>query len=201
MSERLLQTLRSLTGYVGFIAYGYVILRMLLVSGKPQQYKSGRASLLLRPLYLIVITVLFTCMGIIFWRPLPWSFGSVWQWLGIVLFYGSLFMYFFAMYSLRGSFNVSSGFAVSLPQGHQLITRGAFAVVRHPMYVSVIIFSWGGLLLFQNWTMLLMSVLMFGLIRRAHIEDKLLEQVYGEQWREYAANTSSWWPRMISKGK
>ncbi len=95
-------------------------------------------------------------------------------------------------------FGASSGFGVRLYANHRLITNGPYAVVRHPMYLAVIIAFLGGLLLFRTWTMLIFGLSMLGLGRRAQLEERILAAEFGEEWEVYKQAVPAWLPRMHS---
>ena len=92
-------------------------------------------------------------------------------------------------------FAPSSGFGVRLQAPRRLVTSGAFGLMRHPMYLGVILTSLGVLLLYRTWAALALAIMMFGLIARARREDKLLASEFGEEWSRYAALVAGWIPR------
>ena len=61
-----------------------------------------------------------------------------------------------------------------LYQGHQLIKNGPFAVMRHPMYVGVLLAAIGALLIFRTWAMLIFVPMSLVVVGRANHEEKLL---------------------------
>lgn len=83
-------------------------------------------------------------------------------------------------------------------RGRQLVTTGPYQYVRHPLY-SVLL--WGPhllvFLLTGAWLALLAIGLMFvaGHLLVRH-EEKLMEQVFGVTWREYARRTPRFLPRL-----
>ncbi|MBZ0287792.1 MAG: isoprenylcysteine carboxylmethyltransferase family protein, partial [Anaerolineae bacterium] len=79
---------------------------------------------------------------------------------------------------------------------HQLITNGPFAVVRHPMYLGVVLASIGCLLMYATWTTLLLCTLAPILIRRARREEVVLAQEFGAQWLEYCQRVPAFLPRL-----
>lgn len=191
-----LYALRILAGYAGLIVYAWLIVQMVIATRRKQSIQSGHASLVLRLPILLLLTILFTTLGITLWQPLPCLLAESWQWLGLLLFMSSLILYLSGLLSLRKNFHVASGFGASLPEGHQLVTSGPYRYLRHPMYLAVMLCSLGGLLLFQTWSMLTFTILMLGLIRRAQVEDRLLQEIYGTAWQRYARTTPAWWPKL-----
>jgi protein-S-isoprenylcysteine O-methyltransferase Ste14 len=56
--------------------------------------------------------------------------------------------------------------------------------------------AWGSLLLYQTWASLGFAVMMLGLVVRARREERVLEDEFGNQWREFAARVPAWLPRV-----
>ena len=73
---------------------------------------------------------------------------------------------------------------------HPLVTHGPYAYMRHPMYVAWVLSSFGVTLTSANLVCaglaLLLGVL---LVIRSRKEDRVLEAVYGDEWRAYARRT------------
>lgn len=65
---------------------------------------------------------------------------------------------------------------IEIKQEHNLVTNGAFAVARHPMYASLLMWCWGASLMMFNWITLLLVTIVFLplLIKRAKDEEKAL---------------------------
>lgn len=96
-------------------------------------------------------------------------------------------------------YDVSSAAGARLRQNHRLITTGPFAHIRHPMYVGIELASFGALLLYRTWTVVFLLVAFAGLTVRAHREDEILLQEFGDEWRNYAAAVPAWFPRLTSR--
>ncbi len=197
MIESGLHWLGAVTG-LGTLAYA--ILNMLLAQRHPASLQTGMAHKLLRAPYLIIATLLFIGLGYVIWIPLPLHFPQLIEQflsiLGMIIMLPSLGLYIWGLRTLGQNFNASSGFGVRLRDTHQLITTGPFAYLRHPMYLAVIVVSWGGLLLYRTWTMLMMAVIMFGLLYRGHKEEEALAQAFGRDWVEYKRAVPGWLPRL-----
>jgi protein-S-isoprenylcysteine O-methyltransferase Ste14 len=78
---------------------------------------------------------------------------------------------------------------------HELIRRGPYRLVRHPIYTSMLCLLLATGLLISPWYLFLLSILTFlaGTEIRMRIEDKLLAVRFGEQFKEYQRNV----PRLI----
>jgi protein-S-isoprenylcysteine O-methyltransferase Ste14 len=72
---------------------------------------------------------------------------------------------------------------------HELITRGPYALVRHPLYASIILMLIGGSMANRNWLALLLTMVIFtpAMVYRARQEEVLLEKDlsgYGDYMRK-----------------
>jgi protein-S-isoprenylcysteine O-methyltransferase Ste14 len=99
-----------------------------------------------------------------------------------------------ARLTLGRNYFVSTGFGAQLFDGHQLVTNGPFAVVRHPMYVGLILASVGALFMYLTWTTLLFAVLSPLTSVRARNEEVALSDEFGEQWRDYCKRVPAFIP-------
>ena len=83
----------------------------------------------------------------------------------------------------------------------QLCTTGPYRFVRHPMYAGVgLLFSLGWALIFNSWIILSLPILSYfilsALVRR---EEKMMEAVFGEEYKRYAECTGRLLPRFFRK--
>jgi protein-S-isoprenylcysteine O-methyltransferase Ste14 len=69
----------------------------------------------------------------------------------------------------------------------QLVTSGAFALVRHPIYAAWIVLVLPGLALFTgSWPLFLTPVIAYVIFRRLiHVEDEYLQERYGQAYLDY----------------
>lgn len=85
------------------------------------------------------------------------------------------------------------------PKSNQrLVTSGPYAFIRHPIYTAVFLSGLGLLLLTANWLISLTYLLpVFLLYRlRVGVEEHLLEEQFGQVYRDYTARTGRLLPRL-----
>lgn len=87
--------------------------------------------------------------------------------------------------ALGSMYHVSSSRGAQLFKDHQLVTHGPFALVRHPMYLGVMLAGAGGLLLYRTWTFVFVLLQFPVFIRRARLEERALAQEFGTEWESY----------------
>lgn len=80
-----------------------------------------------------------------------------------------------------------------------LCTGGPFRFVRHPMYAGAIsLAGFGVALLFNSWIMFACPLILYGvmsfLVRK---EEKIMTEVFGEQYGRYAARTGKLVPKIF----
>ena len=79
--------------------------------------------------------------------------------------------------------------AVEIQEGHTVITTGPYKIVRHPMYLGLIIFMVGWCLALGSlFSLIFVALIVIGLIIRIVFEDKMLHAEL-EGYKEYAQKT------------
>ena len=86
----------------------------------------------------------------------------------------------------------SASFAVK--QDHELITRGPYAIVRHPMYAALVALALGLAIAWDSWVSVGFALIYAApLWMHTVIEEQMLAAHFGDAWREYCARV----PRIV----
>lgn len=82
---------------------------------------------------------------------------------------------------------------------HELIRSGPYARVRHPIYLAMLLFLVALAIGLGHWGQLLLASPLFlaGTRIRTDAEDRLLEQSFGETFRQYRTATPAIFPRIV----
>jgi protein-S-isoprenylcysteine O-methyltransferase Ste14 len=84
---------------------------------------------------------------------------------------------------------------------NRLVTHGIYRSLRHPLYLSLIVFSFGWSVWSQSWTSLLGSVVLaFVLKGKASCEERLLARRHPD-YASYARSTTAFFPRRPRRPK
>ncbi len=114
-------------------------------------------------------------------------------WLGALLAAGALFVFWRAHADLGLNWSPS----LEIREKHELITRGIYGVIRHPMYASQWLLVIGQPLLLQNWIAGFLGVLTFiplYFLRVGPEEQMMLEQ-FGDRYRTYMQKVGTILPK------
>jgi protein-S-isoprenylcysteine O-methyltransferase Ste14 len=81
---------------------------------------------------------------------------------------------------------------------HQLVRTGPYARVRHPIYLGMLLFLLAFAVGLGHWAQLVIALPVFlaGTAIRTRLEDGLLEQQFGEEFRDYRSATPALIPRI-----
>jgi protein-S-isoprenylcysteine O-methyltransferase Ste14 len=114
---------------------------------------------------------------------------------GLALVLGGSALFLWARRTLGAYYSPSTVAAVQLNAKHRLIQHGPFAIVRHPIYLSLVLILLGLLVLYRTWMPLLAATgIAAVLVKRAQREDQVLEEKFGAEWRAYASRVPSFVP-------
>ena len=82
--------------------------------------------------------------------------------------------------------------------GHELVTTGPFALVRHPIYVSMLFFLIALAVATGHYLQLLWAIPVFAIGTRIRIieEEKLLRVAFGRAFDAYARRTGAFFPKL-----
>ena len=166
---------------------------------RPSGRTTGWAHKVLRAPFYLAATILYFGLCFLLWKALPLNLSPPARLtvlgLGALLYFPGLATLLWARLTLGEMYNVSSGFGVQLYADQRLITHGPFALVRHPMYLGLMMAAFGGVLIYRTWTLAFLAVNSLFLVIRARREEQALAAEFGAQWEAYCQRVPAWMPR------
>ncbi|MEW5938748.1 MAG: isoprenylcysteine carboxylmethyltransferase family protein [Chloroflexota bacterium] len=192
--------IRWLGGLLAFVALGIVLYGIWRGTRREVGRTVGlRGGWLRSPWFYLASSAAFLGLAWFGWTPLPLTVSpTVRAWmlaLGAILYFPGMCFLLWARLTLGKNYFVSTGFGAQLFKGHQLITSGPYAIVRHPMYAGLILAALGSLALYFTWTTLYLACFAPLLTFRARREETALSQEFGERWREYCRRVPAFIPK------
>lgn len=156
-------------------------------------YSDQKSLLLFRILFPAAIVLAFM-LTMLFPKSLIDS-ESIYYGLSIFLFLLGMIIRWTAILSLKNAFTVK----VAIVTNHQLKTDGIYRYMRHPSYTGLIIYYTGlGISLNNMYSLLLlMSVIIWVILKRIQVEERILEKHFGDAYRRYQHQTKALFPGII----
>jgi protein-S-isoprenylcysteine O-methyltransferase Ste14 len=195
------EIIKWLGGLLAYTALGIVLYGVWRGTHRSAGQTTGRFAWWLRsPLFYLITTLVYIGISVLLWKPLPVVLeASLRAWvlmLGVLLYFPGLLLVLWGRLALGKNYFVSTGFGAQLFASHQLVTRGPFAIVRHPMYLGLILGALGGLLIYQTWTMVAFTLFAPFTLLRSRREERVLAAEFGDQWQEYCQRVPAFLPRL-----
>jgi protein-S-isoprenylcysteine O-methyltransferase Ste14 len=183
----------------------------LLVSRRDRSGRSAELRVRLRPTWLIglggdfaqVVTFFYPVVVVV--AP-AWAYRGWLNWsarydvaiqaAGLVLWAFGMILLVWAS-AVLGRHMAINGVAVD----HQLVTRGPYAFVRHPVYGSFTLIAVGTAMVFRSYLVLGLAVVcIVQAVWWMHAEEGLLASAdgFGDAYRDYMARTGRFLPRLGS---
>ncbi len=178
--------------WIAFLLYW----RIRAAGTKTIQRSEAATSGILRALAFLVAIVLLSTTRI----PLPWLYRQLWPtgiwpfWIGAAVTVGSLLFAVWARQYLGGNW---SSF-VTIKQGHELITTGPYALVRHPIYTGILAGFLGTAIALSQVRGFVGFVLMFLVLwLKLRTEEEWMRSQFGETYATYAHRTAALVPYLF----
>jgi protein-S-isoprenylcysteine O-methyltransferase Ste14 len=153
-------------------------------------------SRILRILVFLIVIVLLSIPRI----PLPWLYVQLWPsgylpfWLGAAVTVAGLLFAVWAREHLGSNWSRS----VTIKQGHELITTGPYAVVRHPIYTGILTGFLGMAIAISQVRGFIAFVLIFlALWIKLRMEEQWMRSQFGETYATYARQTAALMPYLL----
>ena len=119
-------------------------------------------------------------------RPQDWHLVSSWNIVGLALFAVGLTIAIIAAFTLGRFYSASLVTRVD----HRLIRHGLYRFVRHPLYFGVLIAIFGIPVFAPSfYGFLVMSALIPIFLIRIRMEERLLTEEFGDEYRKYRKST------------
>lgn len=151
----------------------------------------------------LVRLVLIVCAFALVWLssvPLPFlnerflPSGAWCFWLGAAITAGGLLFSVWARRHLGKNWSQ----AVTVKEGHELITSGPYALVRHPIYTGLLLAFVGCAVARGEWRGLLAVALVFiALWQKLKLEEKWMRAQFGEAYEAYARRVAALVPYIV----
>ena len=115
-------------------------------------------------------------------------------WLGVLILAAGLFVFWRAHADLGLNWSPS----LEIREKHELITRGIYGVVRHPMYASQWLVAIAQPLLLHNWIAGFMNLLAFipFYFLRVKAEEQMMLETFGDQYQVYMRKVGAVFPKL-----
>jgi len=196
-AENIIRVLATMMGIITLLAS---TASAVLLSRRAKGRSSGKGASSRSGLGVLIMTIGFVAMGILLWKPITLHVSNQFLFsltvIGVTFYFSGISLYLWGLATMRSQFGVSNLAGAELYKEHELVTNGPFALMRHPLYVGVILTAVGALPLFRTWTMVIFTPMSFVVIGRAEREEKLLEQEFGEVWKSYVSKVPKWFPKL-----
>jgi protein-S-isoprenylcysteine O-methyltransferase Ste14 len=116
------------------------------------------------------------------WPRLPWMVPAA-----AVLVLAGLGFAVAARLVLAGNWSGT----VTLKHGHELVRRGAYRVVRHPIYTGLLAAMLGNALAIDEWRGLVaLGVVAVSFVRKLRTEEAFMAQAFGAAYKDYSHKTA-----------
>lgn len=125
-------------------------------------------------------------------QPLAVDLDQNLQYAGLAIGVASAIFAAWAMWSLGRSY----GIRTDIFEGHRLVTGGPYALVRHPMYLGIVLYHLGATLVLQSPLLLALTALViapYTAVRIAH-EERPLAAAFGERYAAYQRDVPPLFP-------
>lgn len=138
-------------------------------------------------LWMVIGFAVFFAITISKMTNFPFYNGEIIQIVGLALLLLGVVLRLAVVYYLRKYFTVN----VSVRKDHQLITDGFYKYIRHPSYAFSLLTFVGLAIVLNNYisALLLLVPVFLMFSRRIDVEEKVLQEQFGDHYTDYRKKT------------
>lgn len=86
---------------------------------------------------------------------------------------------------------------VAIRQGHELVTKGPYRWIRHPLYTFGFLAMFSLAVTLDNWFIILTSLITINaILLRTPLEETKLVEEFGDEYRRYMQRTGRFFPKL-----
>ncbi len=181
--------------WIAFLLY-WQIIKAVGTKTKTTQRLEPAASRILRALTFLIVIVLLSTTRI----PLPWLYRQLWPsnlWsfcVGAAVTVAGLLFAVWARQHLGSNWSR----AVTIKQGHELITTGPYAVVRHPIYTGILTGFLGTAIALSQVRGIIGFVLVLLVFwAKFRMEEEWMRSQFGDTYATYVHQTAALVPYLF----
>jgi protein-S-isoprenylcysteine O-methyltransferase Ste14 len=180
--------------WLGFVAYWWAISKNVKLTERQESLPSRLARLVLIACAVALLWLPSVPLPLLDKRFLPPSAGAPFFWSGAAVTGSGLLFAVWARRHLGKNWSQ----AVTLKEGHELITTGPYALVRHPIYTGFLLGFVGCAVALGEWRGLLAVALVFGALwRKLRLEETWMRAQFGESYKAYSRRVAALVPYVI----
>jgi protein-S-isoprenylcysteine O-methyltransferase Ste14 len=185
------------------IEYMWIVLMVVWVIGRftaksVKQRESPVVYIARMVVLLIIFELLFTpymAFGWLGWRVIPES--RLLDEVAVIMAAVGIGLAIWARVVLAGNWSGT----VTLKEGHELIRRGPYARIRHPIYTGFALALAGTALAIGQWRgVLALAAVLVAHTMKAFKEEAWLRREFGEAFEAHCRRTGMFLPRLIQRG-
>jgi len=182
------------TTIIAVVWYGIGALWIALAFHNKRTIKRGGVTFRILVLVLVVAFVLRNHFNMNKIHHHLWATTPTLAWLGVVL------MVIGASFGVWARFTIGTNWSgdVTLKEDHELIQRGPYALVRHPIYTALFTMLLGSALAYgqyENVVIFVAAVVIFTIKMRA--EERLMTEAFPNQYPEYRRRVKAIVPFLV----
>jgi protein-S-isoprenylcysteine O-methyltransferase Ste14 len=178
--------------WIGYLGYWYAMSRDVKAAERQEPVMSRLERLVLMASAVVLLWFPGVRLSLLDKRFLPpdvWCF-----WVGAAVTACGLLFSVWARRHLGTNWSQ----AVTVKQGHELITSGPYSLVRHPIYTGLLMAFVSTALDQGEWRGLLAAALVFvALWRKLRLEEKWMRSQFGESYETYARQVAALVPYIV----
>ncbi len=148
---------------------------------------------------MVAYTIVFAISRPLFsaFLPMPKPAEAVLTALAIAIGFASIWFCYAAVRTLGKQWAL----VARVIEGHELIKRGPYGVVRNPIYLAMFGLLLDAGLTWSRWQAVILASVIFliGTQIRIHTEEKILRGAFGPKFEEYARQVPAFFPRIFAK--